>query len=78
MRLWLTRQRQGDYMLSYRHPVMMEVNGAGEVDAYIEPGEPIGVRHLCPGGVRALIGRDLEVLESVRVDLSMREIEKSR
>ncbi len=67
LRLWLTRQRDGNYMVTATKPVMTEVMGTGVKDAYIEPGEPIGVRHLCPLGVRMMWGIELAKCESRRV-----------
>jgi len=47
MRLWLTRQRNGLYMLTKNKPIMIQVEGRDYEDAYVAPGEPIGIRNFC-------------------------------
>lgn len=47
MRLFLTRQHNGLYMLTKLKPTFADVQGTDFVDAYIQPGEPIGIRNLC-------------------------------
>jgi len=47
MKLWLTRQRNGMYMLTKYKPVITLVEGRGYNDVYVVPGEPIGIRNLC-------------------------------
>lgn len=70
MRLWLSRQGNGDYMLTAFEPVRAIVKGTDKEDLYLRTGEPIGVRHLCPDGVKSLFDVAIEVLESVRVNLT--------
>jgi hypothetical protein len=55
VRLWLTRQTIGDYMLTCARPYIVAVRGTQHADAYVRAGDPIGLRHLCPGGVAAII-----------------------
>jgi len=45
----LTRRPNGTYMLTKLRPLIRKRMGSNEMDAYerSEPGEPIGVRHLC-------------------------------
>ena len=73
MKLWLTRQYDGSYMLTLLKPHIVEVNGTEHKDAYIQLGEPIGVRFLCAGGIRSVLGldEDLEALESIPVVVEM-------
>lgn len=47
MQLYLTRQHNGLYMLTKLKPTFADVQGTDFVDAYIQPGEPIGIRNLC-------------------------------
>jgi len=47
MKLWLTRQRNGLYMLTVKEPVFAKVDGRDFEDAYIVPGEPVGMRNFC-------------------------------
>ena len=48
MKLYLTRQLNGLYMLTALKPTFADILGSdGKVDAYIQPGEPIGIRNLC-------------------------------
>ena len=67
MKLTLTRQHDGNYTLTRYPPRIETVHGTGHCDVYLVPGEPIGIRHLCPGGVKAIFGLELRHLESVPV-----------
>lgn len=64
---WLTRQSNGEYILTAARPKMAEVHGAGHADAYVRYGDPIGLRHMCRSGTKMIFGVELEPLESVRV-----------
>jgi hypothetical protein len=69
MRLWLTRRPNGTYMLTKLRPLIRKRMGSEEMDAYerSEPGEPIGVRHLCEQGIMAVLGTTLPELSPRRV-----------
>lgn len=69
MRLWLTRRPNGTYMLTKLRPLIRKRLGSHEMDAYerAEPGEPIGVRHLCEQGILAVLGTTLPELSPRRV-----------
>jgi len=74
MKLWVTRQRDGNFMLTAMRPSIARVGRIGEEDAYIQPGEPIGVRHLCKEGIATLCDgipdvSELVPLESVKVEI---------
>lgn len=47
MRLWLTRQHNGLYMVTKFKPIFHKVDGRDFEEAYIVPGEPIGERNFC-------------------------------
>jgi len=47
MKIYLTRQHNGLYMLTKYKPILEKVEGREFEDSYIVPGEPIGVRNLC-------------------------------
>ena len=47
MELYLTRQRNGLYMLTKNEPIFCVVEGRDFEDAYIAPGEPVGMRNFC-------------------------------
>lgn len=64
---WLSRQRDGNYMFTFLKPVLHNILGTNVSDFYIQPGEPIGVRHWCPGGVKTFFGVELQIGEQVRV-----------
>lgn len=71
MKLWAVRQRNGDVMLTALRPDRCAIRGTGGSDWYMQHGDPIGVRHLCAGGFKALTGIDASELdEPVRVELS--------
>jgi hypothetical protein len=69
-RLWLTRQHDGSHMITLLRPRIRRVAGTDYDDAYIREGEPVGVRHLCAGGVKWLWGLELKPLESIKVTLA--------
>lgn len=75
MKLWLSRQHDGSHMLTYLKPIWKGVKGTAYEDFYIEPGEPIGVRHLCQGGVKSLFNVELEIGNSIRVEMLGKIIE---
>lgn len=76
MEVWMTRQRNGQYMLTKYKPIMAEVEGRGYVDAYVVPGEPIGVRNLCDA-ILKILDRPVNLKrgEMVLVELSGKVIE---
>ena len=73
MKLWVTRQNNGLYMLTYFKPDTEIIFGSEKKDVYIVKGEPIGVRNLC-NKIMVLIDPEnkmhLEKLQSVQVELS--------
>lgn len=71
MDAYLTRQRDGSYMLTELEPVIAPVGGTGVLDAYVRAGDGLGIRHLCARGVRSALGRDLPRLRPTRVVFSM-------
>lgn len=75
-RAWLTRRRSGESYLLTRHPpVIARVEGTRHTDAYLEPGEPVGVT-MCAVGVEAEIGRELPKCEPRPVEYSLRLMPK--
>lgn len=73
MRLYLTRQRNGLYMLTLHAPQWCAVEGTATTDAYVVPGEPIGIRNLCPA-VLKILDQPLQLKrgESAQVELAGR------
>lgn len=57
-------------MLTHLRPEIHRIEGTRINDAFEVPGEPIGVRHLCEGGIKALFGILPEELVSRRVKLT--------
>ena len=70
MKLILTCQHDGSYMLTAFKPLIDLVRGTEHSDVFVRPGEPVGVRHLCRDGVKAFFGIKLNPLESVWVELT--------
>lgn len=70
MELWLTRQRNGMYMLTFNKPIIADVEGRGYKDAYVPPGDPVGIRNFCDL-ILKLIGTEsrLNRLDSVKIEL---------
>lgn len=70
MELYLTRQHNGLYMLTKNKPIFQIVEGREFEDAYVTPGEPIGMRNFCDL-ILNLVGLDkpLKRGECIRVEL---------
>ncbi len=69
--LYVTRQRNGLYMLSARTPVPAPVGASGVTDIYVPPGDPVGLRNVCPWFVGVILGvKDLPFGEPTRVWLA--------
>lgn len=76
MTLWLTRQRNGQYMLTHFRPIITSVEGQRHRDAYIVAGEPIGVRNLCSAiCVIANLRDQLRRLESIQIELTGAQVD---
>jgi hypothetical protein len=71
MKLFLTRQKNGLYMLTKYKPITRRVEGRDFSDAYVIPGEPIGVRNLCDAILNLIEDKpNLKRGESVLIDLN--------
>lgn len=70
MRLWLSRQRDGRYMLTLYQPIIARVHGTDQWDLYVVAGDPVGYRGMCPEITEKLFGVSLELLDSVQVELT--------
>ena len=76
MKLWLTRQSNGLYMLTALEPVFFPLIDRPNIhDAYVQMGEPVGLRNMCDR-ILLLVGMDrpLSRGESVQVELNGRVI----
>jgi hypothetical protein len=76
MNCWLTRQRDGNFMLTALKPSVHAVRGAGFDDAYVVPGDPVGFRNMCAGAVSLIWGLDaglMRRLQSCRVAITGRQ-----
>jgi len=58
MKARLTQQWNGLISLTRYEPIIETVAGTDHKDLYLVPGEPLGFRHMCPLGTRALLGAD--------------------
>jgi hypothetical protein len=71
MKLWLSRQHDGRYMLTALRPVVAVIGRTGRYGVYARPGDPVLLRHLCESMVETLLpGIELEELHSVRVEVT--------
>lgn len=71
MRLYLTRQLNGLYMLTALKPTFADILGSnGKVDAYIQAGEPIGMRNLCDR-ILILIGMDKPLKRCTTIEIEL-------
>ena len=64
---WLSRQRNGLYLLTQKKPILAKVGDTDEKDFYIPTGDGIGFRHMCEWSVKTLWGIELDLLESCKV-----------
>lgn len=70
MKLWLTRQHNGLYMLTVKEPIFAKVDGREFEDAYIAPGEPVGMRNFCDLILNLLnINTPLKRGQSIQIEL---------
>ena len=77
MKLYLTRQLNGLYMLTALKPIFADILGSnGKIDAYIQAGEPIGMRNLCDR-ILILVGMDkpLKRCTTIEIELSGKVLE---
>jgi hypothetical protein len=77
MKLYLTRQLNGLYMLTALKPTFADILGSnGKVDAYIQAGEPIGMRNLCDR-ILILVGMDkpLKRCSTIEIELTGKVLE---
>lgn len=71
MKLWLTRQRNGLYMLTANEPIITKVECRDFEDAYVAPGEPVGIRNFCDLILKLVgIEKPLKRGEKVQIVLS--------
>ena len=63
-------------MLTRYKPIMAHVEGRDYTDAYIVPGEPIGVRNLCDA-ILKILDRPINIKrgESVLIEMSAKVID---
>lgn len=72
MKLWLTKEHNGTFMLTALLPMIEEIRGVGQRAVYMRPGDPVGVRHICPWFVEQfdIQPDEIQEFESVRVELT--------
>jgi hypothetical protein len=63
-------------MLTKYKPIMAQVEGRDYTDAYVVPGEPIGVRNLCDAILKILDRKvDIRRGDSVLIEMSAKIID---
>ena len=74
---WATRQANGDYMLTSFPPTISPVQGTSHQDAYVVPGDGLGVRGLCHEWFGRVFNPDdeLGLLQTRRVQVTI-EVEE--
>lgn len=68
---WLTRGGDGFYVLSSRTTIKATVAGTSRIGLYPRPGEWLWHPHLCPDGIRRMMGSELPVGIGRRVKFTM-------
>jgi hypothetical protein len=78
MKLYLSRQYNGMYMLTAIRPKLHRVGMSDHSDLYMRVGEPVGYRHMCPDSVRMLIPgfTHIKPLQTVQVDIETKLLER--
>jgi hypothetical protein len=61
-------------MLTYYKPTIQRIAGTRDLDAFEVPGEPVGVRHLCEGGIKTLLGHAPETLVPAQIEIAARYV----
>lgn len=67
---WLTKRGEDRYMVTNLYPTICRVYGTRRVDAYVTPGDSIGVNSLCK--MAALVyngGEDIETLKPKKIKI---------
>jgi hypothetical protein len=77
MELYLTRQHNGLYMLTKNKPIFAMVGDRGFEDAYVAPGEPIGMRNFCDL-ILPLVGLTKPLIrgECIKIELNGKILEQ--
>ena len=58
-------------MLTYFKPIITDVEGRGYQDAYVAPGDPIGIRNFCDLILKVVdLSGELKRLESIKIYLT--------
>lgn len=72
MKLFLSRQGNGFYMLSAIAPKRHRVGNTSHDDLYIRAGEPIGYRNMCPASIEMLLPgfKHLDPLDTTEVEIT--------
>ena len=76
MKLYLSRQYSGLYMLTAIKPIKHRVGFSDHEDLYMRVGEPVGYRNMCPASIELLMPgfKHLAPLETCRVEIKAYEI----
>lgn len=73
-KLYLTRQRNYEFMITKNEPDIINVGETENKDAYVVPGDPIGVRHLCDAIFKHVGAKDMQPLQSKQINLTLTEV----
>ena len=70
MRLYLSRRREGTYMLTRLRPVRAKLKGFDLEDLYFQHGDPMAIMGMCAASAKGLFGINLEPFDTIAVRLS--------
>lgn len=68
MRVWLSRERSGLYMMTSLKPQKALIGLSDVEDFYVPEGDAFGIRHWCAEGVRIFFGVDIAIGEQVHIE----------
>lgn len=70
-KVWLSREATGYYMCTKHRPDMYKIGNTDKFEYYINPGDPIGIRHWCSEGIKAFFDIDIPIGEQIQITMTI-------
>ena len=77
MKAFVSRQRNGLYMLTYFKPTLCKIYMSEEYDFYVKDGDPLGVRNLCDIILLITGAAEINKLETIEVEFFGKVIDRT-
>ena len=68
MKIWITRQFDGSYMMTRNKPIIEKMQGTDHDCVYPSYGEPVNME-ICEEGMKKTLGLELDLFESKLVNV---------